>query len=210
MNNRISIPKPCDEDWNAMTPNEQGRFCGQCSKTVTDFTGMGALEIQDYLLENNGTKVCGRFKSTQLDTINITIPESVLYTQTKFRNVFLLALLVTMGTMLFSCKDKSQTIGEIAIVKDPTVIDSINNNRHAMHTLGMTVIDDSLPPPAQSRSCGPVKQKLKMGKYAGNEIHLTGAVIVNPTPPELSDIILGEPAVPVANPVSGKDPDSIK
>ncbi|MGQ2983205.1 hypothetical protein [Flavobacterium sp.] len=201
MNHRISIPKPCHEDWNAMTPNEQGRFCGQCSKTVTDFTGMGALEIQNYLLENNGTKVCGRFKSTQLDTINITIPERVLYTQTKFRNVFLLALLVTMGTMLFSCKDKSQTIGEISIVKDSIEVDSTNSARQQMHTLGMPSPDDSLPPQPRSKTCGPV---------TGKEIHLTGAVIVNPPPPELSDIILGEPAVPVANPVSGKDSDSIK
>lgn len=187
-NHRISIPKPCHEDWNAMTLNEQGRFCGSCAKTVTDFTGMGASEIQSYLLENSGTKVCGRFKSTQLDTVNITIPERVLYSQTKFRNIFLLALLVTMGTTLFSCKDKNQTIGEIAIAKDTIAVDS-TDARNIKHSLGMPAIDDSLPPPPQLKSCGTVKGELKEGKVTGKEFHLTGAVAVDPLPPPAPEIM---------------------
>lgn len=180
MNHRISIPKPCHEDWNAMTPNEQGRFCGQCAKTVTDFTGMSASEIQGYLLQNSSTKVCGRFKSTQLDTITITIPERVLYSQTKFRNVFLLALLVTMGTTLFSCKDKNQTIGEIQIVKSDstaTVTDSVKLVCDDKHLLGNAVRD----------STNSVKVKMP-------EFHLTGAVAVDlvsaPAPEIMGDTIV--------------------
>ena len=33
MNNfKAHIPKPCNEDWNRMSPNGSGRFCGSCIK----------------------------------------------------------------------------------------------------------------------------------------------------------------------------------
>ena len=32
------IPEPCHENWNKMTPQEQGRHCAVCSKVVVDFT----------------------------------------------------------------------------------------------------------------------------------------------------------------------------
>ena len=35
---KITIPTPCHENWNEMTPNEMGRHCTVCSKTVKDFT----------------------------------------------------------------------------------------------------------------------------------------------------------------------------
>ncbi len=41
---KLSIPKPCHEDWAAMTPNEQGRHCAVCAKTVTDFTQMSVMK----------------------------------------------------------------------------------------------------------------------------------------------------------------------
>ncbi len=196
---RISIPRPCHEDWNAMTPNEQGRFCGQCAKTVTDFTGMAALEIQSYLLENSGTNVCGRLKSSQLDTVTIAIPERALYTQTKFRNIFLLALLVTMGTTLFSCNN-GQTIGDVTIVETDTVTaarDSIKNDTRAIKSgdSATTIRLDKLEP---------------MGK-----IELTGAVIVDPVPPKalkpIDDILLGEVAPVYANDsLFKKNADTIK
>ncbi len=45
MDNPIIIPKPCHENWDAMTPNEQGRFCNTCAKTVVDATALTNEEI---------------------------------------------------------------------------------------------------------------------------------------------------------------------
>jgi len=65
----IRIPEPCFENWNEMSPREQGRHCNACSKTVVDFTGWHPQEILFYLKANAGT--CGRFRNDQL---NIPIP----------------------------------------------------------------------------------------------------------------------------------------
>ena len=102
---KITIPKPCPEDWNKMTPNNNGRFCGSCSKNVVDFTNMLPDEIQMYFQQHSN--VCGRFKNLQLDSLTIQIPNRILYSQTHYHKMFLLALFIVMGTTLFSCADKN-------------------------------------------------------------------------------------------------------
>lgn len=103
---KITIPEPCHENWGKMKPNENGRFCLSCSKTVVDFTSMLPDEIQHFFIQNQNEKICGRFRKSQLDTIIIQIPSRVLYAQTNYYKIFLLALFVAMGTTLFSCTDK--------------------------------------------------------------------------------------------------------
>lgn len=61
---KISIPEPCHEDWNQMTPTEQGKFCAQCSKDVVDFTKMSDEAI--FKTATSGNNLCGRFKASQL------------------------------------------------------------------------------------------------------------------------------------------------
>lgn len=61
----ITIPKPCSQDWNTMSPQEQGRFCSSCEKMVVDFTNKTPLQIKETLMQSTG-KVCGRFKKSDL------------------------------------------------------------------------------------------------------------------------------------------------
>lgn len=77
---QISIPAPCNQDWAKMQPNEQGRFCNQCSKTVIDFTTWSDTALFEFFSKDHG-HVCGRFLSTQLDRpISIPFqPHSRLY-----------------------------------------------------------------------------------------------------------------------------------
>lgn len=78
---QISIPNPCHEDWDKMTPKEQGRFCSSCQKCVVDFTGFSDGQLYKFLAERRGQKICGRFNRTQLNR-QISIPHqphSALY-----------------------------------------------------------------------------------------------------------------------------------
>jgi hypothetical protein len=62
----IDVKQPCHENWQQMTPNEQGRHCLSCQKTVVDFTLMSDQEILHYI-SNASSSVCGRFYNHQLD-----------------------------------------------------------------------------------------------------------------------------------------------
>jgi CarboxypepD_reg-like domain/Secretion system C-terminal sorting domain len=62
----ITIPEPCHEDWNKMTPVEQGRHCAVCKKNVVDFTTAHDEAIVDFFKNYNGS-ACGRFNHEQLN-----------------------------------------------------------------------------------------------------------------------------------------------
>ncbi|MGH2664513.1 hypothetical protein [Flavobacterium sp.] len=145
---KITIPKPCHEDWNAMTSDETGRFCGSCVKSVVDFTKMNASEIQEYFTLNQGKNVCGRFKNEQVNTFNLQIPQSILNKKMTFRKAFLLALFVVMGTSLFSCKNSEGfPLGEVAVVNDTIANDSINQNDVHVGEISLNENDSLAPKP---------------------------------------------------------------
>lgn len=126
-NYKISIPEPCHENWDEMTPKDNGRFCINCSKTVVDFTSMIPEEVQHFFIQNQNNQICGRFRKSQLETITIQIPSQVLYAQTNYYKIFLLALFVAMGTTLFSCQSKDgskQKIEKVEITDESSQLDS--------------------------------------------------------------------------------------
>jgi hypothetical protein len=61
----VTIPQPCPESWDAMTPTSTGRHCAACQKTVVDFSLMSDGEILA-LLQKSSTGLCGRFDAGQL------------------------------------------------------------------------------------------------------------------------------------------------
>ncbi len=65
---KISVPTPCHEDWNGMTPvsGTTARHCDSCAKNVTDFTGFTDDQLHAYARENKG-RMCGRFRPDQLE-----------------------------------------------------------------------------------------------------------------------------------------------
>lgn len=116
---KISIPKPCHEDWSTMTHKEKGRFCSSCSKIVIDFTQKTKEEIQNYLSQNFEKRICGHFNRKQLDTVTLEIPTSTFQQQLSFQKLFILALLFVMGTTLFSCTindGKTQKVDKVILI----------------------------------------------------------------------------------------------
>jgi hypothetical protein len=185
---KISIPEPCHEDWDKMIPDEKGRFCEHCSKTVIDFTSMPPAEIKHFFLENRGKSICGRIKQSQLDGIVIQIPSGVLYSQTNYQHYFLLALFVVMGTTLFSCADKNgnkQKIDKIEIVEDlPNEKNSIIED-----TVPKTEIKTNTNNPVLSKK----GKKIKLTEYMEN----MGAIAIASLPEEIDNTIYGSMGIDV-------------
>lgn len=50
--NDLPIPEPCNADWNAMTGDERRRFCGACSKHVTDISTFTKRDARSFLDAN--------------------------------------------------------------------------------------------------------------------------------------------------------------
>ena len=97
-----------------MTPDEKGRHCSSCAKSVVDFTGMSDEEVKYFFLnKKEDERVCGRFKQTQLHSIVIELPQNIFRIQMPLWKKFLAACLVVFSTTLFSCetkiKDKVET-----------------------------------------------------------------------------------------------------
>ncbi len=62
---QISIPHPCSQNWDEMTPEARGRFCSHCQKTVIDFTTWSDTELYNFFSKPKGD-VCGRFLGYQI------------------------------------------------------------------------------------------------------------------------------------------------
>ena len=90
----LTVPQPCHEDWNKMNPEEKGRFCNNCQKTVIDFTGMSDRQMVEFFKKPAGS-LCGRFQMDQLNR-NIEIPRKRIPWLKYFFQFSLPAFLITM------------------------------------------------------------------------------------------------------------------
>jgi len=99
---KISITKPCNENWDNMSPNGVGRYCTACEKTVVDFSVMNDDEVQQYIINNFEQKICGRFKNVQLERIVIDLPQNIFHIRLPFWKKFLVASLIIFGSTFFS------------------------------------------------------------------------------------------------------------
>jgi hypothetical protein len=170
----ISIPKPCHEDWNKMTPNEKGAFCGKCAKTVVDFTKRTTEEISSFLIAQSGKKICGRFMSDQLDepkAIDLFIPLNLLPKKLSFNKAFVVALFIAFGTTLFSCStQQGEVVGRIAAVNDTTV--ALKNDETISLTSDTVYTIPAKPAPVAinsglKTSCTPMKGDVDVRQMLG-------------------------------------------
>jgi hypothetical protein len=108
----LNIPEPCHENWQQMTPNEQGRHCMACQKTVVDFTLMSDQEILDHITRATSS-VCGRFNNEQL---NKTYAERKVKPSFTFRYVWnmLVSTFLVIGSGAMS-QTHQATKGKVAV-----------------------------------------------------------------------------------------------
>ncbi len=76
MDFRIQVPDPCKEDWNAMLPRPNGRYCGKCDTVVPDLS-RASDEILIDLVHSEALPHCARFAQGQLDRVMRPHPDPV-------------------------------------------------------------------------------------------------------------------------------------
>ncbi|HTF05985.1 MAG TPA: hypothetical protein VK826_18275 [Bacteroidia bacterium] len=102
-----AIQNPCPEKWENMTPAEQNRFCGKCSRIIIDFTQKTTEEILNFL--SGKEDVCGRARVSQLQPIAIPAERK------KRLGIFSAALYLAFGAFLFtSCGPEEERVGKMA------------------------------------------------------------------------------------------------
>ena len=144
---KISIPKPCNKSWNKMIPNDMGRFCDSCDKTVVDFTSMTRDEIKVYFIENNKQKTCGHFKVEQTSHIPPKHHQLLinLYNkaETNLTIHFLKApILLFIGMFMLMAGCKSEVTGEKVVISNDTLLNKVDTLTHenCSTTMGKTVV----------------------------------------------------------------------
>jgi len=111
----ITIPKPCSENWENMSPTQQGRHCFSCEKEVVDFTRFSKQELLQYFSKpkNSDHKICGRFNESQIQKAPLEVIKPIR------TNVYWQQFLYLLVTLIYpafvSCQTKQHVKGKVAI-----------------------------------------------------------------------------------------------
>lgn len=142
---RITVKKPCSEQFENFTTTSKGGFCESCQKEVIDFTAMPETELLDYFSTTNET--CGRFKTSQLKTYKTNtmyVPTNYLVRNIGLMTFSLLSLLAVSHVQaqdLASIETPLKTEVNIS-QKTESLSDIVTKN----YTITGTVLDqDNLP-----------------------------------------------------------------
>ena len=105
----LSIPEPCHEDWQNMTPTDQGRFCNSCAKQVVDFSMMSDQEVLHYFSGIKNENVCGRALPAQLN-------RTIMMRKEPRKRLFWYWNYIVMFFMFFSKSNNTKAQGGISVV----------------------------------------------------------------------------------------------
>lgn len=191
MSSYIHIPEPCHEDCDNMQPEEQGRYCLQCCKTVVDFTGWEVGAIAAYLKSNAGERVCGRFNVGQLqkpiEQYNVQIVRQVFLSGLPLVKKVAAIIIIFFGLTFSSCNDEIMGKDRMPRVEE-TMVGMI------LPDIPLTAIDDTV----RRNSINKDKRKVKKSKCTVDK-----SSIVPKNPPQevlqgdvqIVDTVLGKPGV---------------
>lgn len=132
---QVQVQSPCQQPWSEMTPEQQGRFCNACARTVIDFTNCTDEELFAFFSTDRKERVCGRFLPEQLDRPLQSTPTS---TRSIWGWVRAVASLI-LPMLLQSKADAQQALipaynppgdtGKVRVVKRPPVLGIAIRNR---------------------------------------------------------------------------------
>lgn len=183
---QISIPAPCHEDWNDMTPADKGRHCSQCSKTVVDFTGSAPQEIAFYISQHKSEKLCGRFKPEQIEE-PLPTPEDFVKQLSYFRLPMLKKIaaifLFAFSVMATSCND--DVVGKVEKTSVEQRADSLRTLKDSSQTRTDTALLGE-PTMGQVNIIPPKPPKIVCVPQPRTEI--MGDMVMQPVPDTIREI----------------------
>jgi hypothetical protein len=147
---KITIPTPCNQNWDEMLPTIEGRHCLSCAKTVVDFTSMTDDEVKHFLLTRKDEKLCGRFRNEQLHRITINLPQNIFYIPMPLWKKYLAAILIVFSTTLFSCD--THLNGDVATITETELVGKLieppqKTDSLPKDTSNLIMLPHPLPPP---------------------------------------------------------------
>jgi hypothetical protein len=142
---QLRVNNPCHENWDNMSPAEQGKFCGVCETEVVDFVAMSDEQVEQFFANYQGGHLCGRIRQKE-ELPPISISTAVLPPQFQPSHWRKIAAGLLLATSLAACKSKPHShevekVGEMEIM-----------GRHA--------------PQPDSLKIGEIKEVIVMGKPA--------------------------------------------
>lgn len=109
MKYRMSIPKPCGEDWNSMEVVELGRYCSVCEKVVFDYSEASEQDLIELI--KRGDKICGRFPKRYVD---MDLIENEKRRSIGMRGLVATAVNLVALTTMVSCNGDKEENGNLA------------------------------------------------------------------------------------------------
>ena len=101
---KLSIPKPCDANWDQMNPEENSRHCDLCSQSVYSLEEFEESEVVDLLQQ----KVCVRIKAN---------PSGQIKTRRGFSSMLLLGGLLACGETPSDPEVSSETEQSVEVLQ---------------------------------------------------------------------------------------------
>ncbi|MDC0272141.1 hypothetical protein OAM07_01265 [Crocinitomicaceae bacterium] len=147
-NHNLKIEKPCREDWNKMAPNQLGRHCQLCEKTVVDFTKMSSEEIKEYLLKKSNERICGRIikepikripskKEQWFNGLQLKINQRVGFIPIRVSLISMLSvLMVLLGCNQNTAEKKLDTKENSPITSGDSIANDSTQRIDELHTVG--------------------------------------------------------------------------
>ena len=206
---QVHIPQPCHENWHNMTPNEQGRFCGACQKTVVDFSAMSDNELLEYIANVSGYAACGRFSNDQLNRDIKTAEHKSRFSWAYVWNVILATFLITEANAQACPPKKKRAMVPSSINKPDTVNSAISTIGYKAETVNIDVNKVHVTEPVDLSvvlvgSVGgytvvrktPIKERITRVVNSCIPVSLKKDVVVYPNPVARGDVALLKLALP--------------
>ena len=198
MTTKITIPKPCTENWETMKIGLNSRFCDNCEKDVVDFTNKDRQQILEYLLSNYNKKVCGRFYRSQLDfsTSDFMITISALTKQSN--NTNLSFYLLAIGSLILAgCNNNLQEAknSHSDTTSTPTIINSAIQDTQRYVNKAEEINSNTLNKSKQDNEA--IQHIIKPADISDNtscKLKLVDKTFQNSSDDNSRDIMYGEPA----------------